>query len=85
MIAFMLAIFSLNPESEFTYLFFSILTFVLILCGSDSSQFFRWLFANKIVMFLGMISYGIYLCHVPLLVILERLNLISSEDPGLTL
>lgn len=84
MITFVLAIYSLNPASKSTYVFFSILTFVLILFGSDNSQFFRWLFTNKIVVYLGTISYGIYLCHPPLLTMLVRLNLVSADGTGRT-
>lgn len=80
LISFVFAIQSLNPASKSTYIYFSILTFTLILFGSDRSQLFRWIFNNKMAIYLGSISYGIYLCHLPLLTLLVRQNLVSADS-----
>jgi peptidoglycan/LPS O-acetylase OafA/YrhL len=81
-VAIMFIVFVLSPDYKLAYIFFSIATFVLISTGSSNSQLYCWLFTNKIVMFLGTISYGIYLCHLPLMTILIRFNLLSPERPG---
>jgi peptidoglycan/LPS O-acetylase OafA/YrhL len=49
------------------FLFFSALTFALLVFGTSASTLFRWTFENKPVIWLGTISYGIYLCHLPVL------------------
>lgn len=82
---FTLFLFVLSPLAKYSslaYIYFSLFTFALVLSGSSDSLIFRRLFTNKIVMFLGTISYGIYLCHPPLLVILERINLVSPNAPS---
>lgn len=83
----MISFLILKPTSSILmlddYQFFSMATFLLILFGSSSSQLFRCIFTNKIVVYLGTISYGIYLCHLPLINILTRLNLIYPDSLGL--
>lgn len=49
------------------FVFISALTFVLILFGSQKSVLFRVLFTSRPVVYLGAISYGVYLCHVSLI------------------
>lgn len=84
MISFIFLIISINPASKSAYIYISILTFVLVLFGSDNSQLFRWIFVNKIVIYLGSISYGIYLCHLPLLNMLVRFNLVNTDGKSST-
>jgi len=78
-----LNMFVMTPLSKSTgmaYVFFSSFTFILILFGSNESRLFRWLLTNKVAIFLGTISYGIYLCHLPLLAGLSRLNIPYFDD-----
>ena len=49
------------------FIFISLVTFAAILCGSDRSRFFRTIFVNRVSLFIGLISYGTYLCHMPLM------------------
>jgi peptidoglycan/LPS O-acetylase OafA/YrhL len=74
-----LVIYSIGHSSKFVYVYISLQTFIFILFGSSSNQLYRWLFTNKIVVYLGSISYGIYLCHLPLLTLLTRFNLVSVD------
>ena len=72
----------LSPVSKnyaISYIFFSVLTFFLILTGSNTNKMFRLLFQNRVVLFIGTISFGIYLCHLPLLAILARLDLVAHS------
>lgn len=78
-ITFILVINRLNFKSDPTYIYFSIITFILILFGSDRNLLFRWIFANKIAVFIGSISYGIYLCHLTLLSLLIRFCIVSND------
>jgi peptidoglycan/LPS O-acetylase OafA/YrhL len=55
-----------------SYLYFSAVAFVLILFGSRANLYFRTVFANPIILFLGTLSYGIYLCHIILLGIMTK-------------
>ena len=79
LLATILAIFKLDPDSSNSYVFFSTVTFLIILCGTDSNQFYSRVFTNKVVLYLGTISYGIYLSHLPLLVLLNRYNLVTED------
>lgn len=64
-----------------TYLFFTCLTFGLITFGDQGSALFRGVFCNRIVLFLGTISYGLYLSHMPLLRILVKTRLFEDVHP----
>lgn len=55
------------------YLVTSLATFLLIWRGSTSNSLCRALFENRLALFLGSISYGIYLSHMPILMALDRL------------
>lgn len=72
-------LFVMYANLKFGYLFFSLITFVIILFGSRKAFLYRCIFTNKIVVYLGTISYGIYLCHLSLLAIFARFNLISND------
>lgn len=50
-------------------------TFALICLGSGKNVVYQRLFASKAALFLGTISYGVYLCHVPINGLLGRLGL----------
>jgi peptidoglycan/LPS O-acetylase OafA/YrhL len=52
-------------------LFSSLITSILIVFGSQSSALFRWFFGNKVAVFMGTISYGIYLPQFLLLALLK--------------
>jgi len=68
-------IFLLLPMSimnKTSYVFFTCISFALILFGSTNNKCFSKLFANRLVLFLGTISYGIYLCHPVLLGLIEQ-------------
>jgi peptidoglycan/LPS O-acetylase OafA/YrhL len=56
----------------------SVATFLLICGGSQASSLCRVLFTTKPVLFLGAISYGVYLSHFPLR------DLLGLKDLGLT-
>ncbi|MGC5700454.1 acyltransferase [Pseudomonas sp. NFXW11] len=51
----------------------SLITFVLIVFGTLKSCLFKVFLANRPVMMLGAISYGIYLCHMPIINLISRL------------
>jgi peptidoglycan/LPS O-acetylase OafA/YrhL len=54
--------------------FFSMLTFVIIVYGNNKSFFYNFLFNNKSVQFLGVISYGIYLSHLQVMYFVNKIN-----------
>lgn len=54
--------------------FFSILTFVIIVYGNNKSFFYNFLYNNKSVQFLGVISYGIYLAHLQVMYFANKIN-----------
>jgi peptidoglycan/LPS O-acetylase OafA/YrhL len=56
------------------FIFVSVLTTALILFGTNKSLLFRLFFNNSAVQFLGVLSYGIYLCHMPLLSLIARID-----------
>jgi peptidoglycan/LPS O-acetylase OafA/YrhL len=58
--------------------------FVISGFGFDNRQLFRWILVNKQAIYIGCISYGIYLSHLPLLNILVRFNLVNSHRGSLT-
>jgi peptidoglycan/LPS O-acetylase OafA/YrhL len=61
------ALFALWPVDLMDrYVFVSFATFALVSMGSGRSAICRVLFTNKAVLFLGAISYGLYLAHFPL-------------------
>lgn len=61
------------------FFFMSWLSFALIVFGTSESFLFRNVMACKALVFLGTISYGIYLCHMPII------NLISKIAPELSI
>ncbi len=63
------------------FILVSCITFFLILFGSREKLFFKYLFTNKIALFLGTISYGIYLCHFPILGLLTRIDFPGFDRP----
>jgi peptidoglycan/LPS O-acetylase OafA/YrhL len=62
-----LAIVERSLPSPFYPLIFAVLTAGLISAGSRGSRVCNALFCNRPVLFLGTISYGIYLSHFPVL------------------
>ena len=73
-IAVAFLIFLLGPKSlmlHSMFVFFTIAAFFLILFGSETSKFYRILFSNRIVRFGGTISYGIYLCHISVIELID--------------
>lgn len=62
------------------FVFTSLITTILILFGTNKSYFFSLIFGNSITQFVGVISYGIYLCHLPLLSLISRYDLSSFES-----
>ena len=56
------------------FIFVSIVTFLLILVGSKSNIIFNIIFCNKIILYIGAISYGIYLSHMPIYMLVKRIN-----------
>lgn len=62
------------------FIFVSLLTAGLIAWGSPQSTLFRCIFANRLVQFLGVISYGIYLCHLPVLSFLSSQGWLASTN-----
>lgn len=59
----------------------SILTALIIIFGTEKSMVFKLLFCNKISQLLGVLSYGIYLNHVPIMGILISLDVYGIEHP----
>lgn len=57
------------------FIFISMLTFVLILFGSSKSILLRLVLENKVILFLGTISYGVYLSHLPLIELSAKLGI----------
>ena len=52
----------------------TVFTFALICLGSAKNVIYQRLFTTKTCMLLGTISYGIYLCHIPISGLLNRLG-----------
>ncbi len=78
-------LFSIKPEL-FTryfineYLLFSILTFILIIGLNNDSKLTKLFFSNRITVFIGVISYGLYLSHLPIINIINNINLLSTMN-----
>lgn len=73
--AFILRIF--NTE----FIFISLIAFLLILVGSKGNRIFNFIFCNRLISFLGVISYGIYLCHMPIFNLLNKLEISLFQNP----
>lgn len=56
------------------FIFVCLVTTLLLLFGTNKSLLFRLTFNNSAVQFIGVLSYGIYLCHIPLLGLIQRLE-----------
>lgn len=69
------------PSRTVTYLFFTGLSFGLIVFGEQGSRVFRRVFCNRGVLFIGTVSYGIYLSHMPLLRLLPHQQLSHDFHP----
>jgi|GEM_PF-1023976 len=54
------------------YVAVSIMTFVLIICGNSKTLIYRVLFVNPIMLYLGSISYSIYLSHFPIVELINK-------------
>ncbi|EUB95194.1 acyltransferase 3 [Rhizobium sp. CF080] len=63
--------------------FTSLLTAVLLLLGSAKSRMFTLVFGNRLAQFLGIVSYGLYLAHMPLLDLLTRYGGVWMQNPTL--
>lgn len=61
--------------------FVSLITFAMIVFGTSRSVLVRILFDNKIIQFLGLLSYGIYLAHVPVIGYLQSIGVVFFEMP----
>ena len=68
-----------------SYVFFTMVSFVLILFGSKENFLYRFVFANPCVLILGTLSYGIYLSHITFLGIMGRYNFFSNLSVKLLL
>lgn len=62
----------------------TVFTFALICLGSAKNVIYQRLFTTKTCMLLGTISYGIYLCHIPISGLANRLGF-EPADPTLKL
>lgn len=69
------------PNHTATSLLFTALAFCLIVFGRQSSAVFRDLFCNRCILFIGTISYGVYLSHMPLLRLLPYEQLSRAFNP----
>lgn len=56
------------------FIFTSIITAILVLLGTDGNVMFRLFFCTRLVQHLGIISYGIYLSHMPIISALGEIN-----------
>ncbi|NWE49438.1 acyltransferase family protein [Pseudomonas gingeri] len=54
------------------FFFMSYLTFAMIVFGTSKSFLFRVVLTNRAVLFYGTISYGVYLCHMPIMTLLQK-------------
>lgn len=45
----------------------TVVTFVMLVFGTQNSVLFRWFLANRLALFVGTISYGLYLSHAPII------------------
>jgi len=61
--------------------FISLITTVLILFGTNRSLLFRLIFENSATQFIGVVSYGIYLSHFPLLALISGYDLPAFGNP----
>ena len=61
-----------------SYLFFTVVTFFLILFGSTSNVSYKLIFTNPIALAFGVFSYGIYLSHITVLEFFSRLNILTN-------
>ncbi len=62
-------------------IFISFLTFLLILFSSSRSLLINLLLNNKFIQFCGVVSYGIYLAHCPVISFLQSINFIFFDIP----
>lgn len=61
--------------------FSSTITFAVIISGTNQSPLIRWTLNNRAIQFLGVISYGIYLAHVPVIGFLSHINFVFIDVP----
>lgn len=52
--------------------YISVLTFALVTFGSDSSRPYKAIFGGRLIQYLGLISYGMYLAHFPIVTWIAR-------------
>ena len=50
----------------------SLMTFVLLICGNSKTLIYKILFVNPVMLYLGAISYSIYLSHVPIIELINK-------------
>jgi peptidoglycan/LPS O-acetylase OafA/YrhL len=60
--------------------FSSLITATLIVFGSQSAVVYRWVFGNRLMVFLGTISYGVYLPQFLLLEVLKNYLPVNSPQ-----
>lgn len=59
----------------------SILTAAIIVFGTNKSGVFRVIFGTPPVQFIGVVSFGIYLSHFPVLRLIERIDSADALSP----
>ena len=69
------------PSHVATSLLFSALSFCLIVFGKQRSAVFQSVFCNRLILFIGTISYGVYLSHLPLLRLLPYQRMSQEFHP----
>jgi peptidoglycan/LPS O-acetylase OafA/YrhL len=63
------------------FVFMSLITTVAILFGTNKSRFFNLMFCNSAIQLVGVVSYGVYLCHLPLLSLFLHYDLPEFGNP----
>lgn len=61
--------------------FVSVLAALVITFGTDKSLIFKAIFCNGVSQLLGVVSYGIYLSHLPIMRLLISLDVYSINHP----
>jgi len=57
----------LSESATANYLFFTLVAFALVRWGSGGSRVCTLIFCNPAILFVGTLSYGLYLSHLPVL------------------
>ncbi len=67
------------PNEKIEYFMMTVITFFMITYEKGSGTLISRLFASRPMVYLGTISYGIYLSHMPVMIALKKAGIIEAD------